>query len=338
MSDFKKFSAAIKKKDFGKVYLIYGSEDYFVSKAVDLLIESVVEPEQRSFNLDIFDGSEATSEDVLSSVLSFPFVGKYRLTVIRRFDKMERKYRVDVAEHVSSLPESSILCLVAGEIKTSEETYKKISSFADTISFNRLKGTDLTDFMKETASSLGKELGDGALDLLLDLAGDSAGDLASELEKLAMYVGERKKIEVDDVGTVVGKSRAYNIFELQRAIGQKDARRAQEIADKMLETGEKPVYLTFMLTRYFLNLLRVKHLLRKGASTNDISSNIFGRWNPFINEYTSAARAYSIYEIKNAMSVLLDVDSKLKNGGYKDADAIMLLVSEILNNGVPRTT
>lgn len=338
MSDFKKFAASIKKRNFERAYLIYGSEDYFISKAVDLLIGSAVEPDQRSFNLDIFDGSESTSEDALSSMLSFPFVGEHRLTVIKRFDKMEKKYRADIAEHLSNLPESNILCLVAGEIKTSEEPYKKISSIAETLAFNKLKGTDLTDLLTETASSLGKEFGAGASDLLIDLTGDSIGDLVSELEKLALYVGDRQKIDADDVGTVVGRSRVFNIFELQRAIGQRDARRAQEIANKMLETGEKPVYMNFMLTRYLLNLLRVKHLLQKGTSPNDISSSVFGRWNPFINEYASAARAYSIHEIKNAIATLLDVDSKLKTGGYKDADAIMIVISEILSKRVPQAT
>jgi len=167
--------------------------------------------------------------------------------------------------------------------------------------------------------------------LLIDLVGDSAGDLAAEVEKLSLYVGDTKKIEIEDVSTVVGKSRAFNIFELQRAIGQRDEKRAHEIAGKMLGTGEKPVYINFMLTRYFLNLLQVKHLLRKGVSPNDISTSVFGRWNPFINEYTAAARIYSIAEIEKAVSILLDVDLKLKTGGYGDSDAMVLVIAEILN-------
>ncbi len=334
MSDIKKFAATIAKKKFGKVYLIHGDEDYFISKAIDLLIDNAVEPNERSFNLDIFDGTEATSESVLSSMLSFPFVGSRRLTVVRRFDKMDKKHRLDVADHISDLPDTNIICLVAGEIRLTDEPYKKISSSAEILTFNRLRGSDLTDFISETAASLNKEMRDGAIELLIEFTGDSVGDLTAELEKLNLYVGDKKNIDIDDITAVVGKSRTFNIFELQRAISQRNAKRAQEIATKMLDNGEKPVYINYMLSRYFLNLLQIKHMVSKGTNSKDISTSVFGKWNPFINEYTSAAKIYSIKEIKDALATLLDVDLKLKTGGYKDADAMVVVISEIMGNTV----
>ncbi|HUI31905.1 MAG TPA: DNA polymerase III subunit delta [Candidatus Acidoferrales bacterium] len=329
MSDFKKFAAAVTRKKFEKIYFIHGDEDYFVSKASDLLIENAVEPGERSFNLDIFDGTETTSEAILSSMLSFPFVGARRLTLIRRFDKMDKKYRLDVADHILDLPDTNILCIIAGEIKLSEEPYKKLSAVAETLTFNRLKGADLSEFVSETAASLGKELSAGAVELLIDFTGDSVGDLSAELEKLNLYVGDKKNVDIDDITAAVGKSRTFNFFELQRAIGQRNSKRAQEIASKMLENGEKPVYINFMLSRYFLNLLQMKHLAAKGINSKDISTDVFGKWNPFINEYTSAAKIFSIKEIKDALASLLDVDMRLKTGGYSDVDAMVVVISEI---------
>lgn len=338
MSDFGKYAALIKKGRFSRVYFIHGNEDYFVSKAVDILIDSVVTPEQRSFNLDIIDGSDSTSEIVLSSILTFPFVGERRLTVVRRFDKMDRKHRLDIADHLGDIPDSNVVCLAAGDTKANDEAYKKIAAASETLTFDRLKGTELTDFLVGMAKTFGKELAPGAADLLVDMTGDSAGDLISELEKLSLYVGDKDKIDTDDVGTAAGKSRAFNIFELQRAIGLRNAKRAQEIASKMLDSGENSVYINFMLARYFLNLLEVKHDLGKRMNPRDISTAVFGRWNPFINEYTSAANAYSLGELKNAISVLLDIDSKLKSGGYEQSEAIVVMISEILGKGSNGTT
>ncbi len=333
MSDFGKFASSVKRGKFSKIYFIHGNEEYFISRAVDFLLEKVVAPEHRSFNLDVFDGTDSTSETVLSSILSFPFVGERRLTVVRRFDKMDKKHRLDVADHLGDVPDSNVVCLVAGEVKTTDETYKRISGSAEVLTFNRLKGAELGEFLVATAGNMGKELAPGAADLLVDMIGDSVGDVISELEKLSLYVGDKGRIEIDDVSTAVGKSRAFNIFELQRAVGERKAARAQEIATKMLGTGEKPVYINFMLARYFLNLLEVKHDLAKRMNPKDISTAVFGRWNPFINEYTAAARAYSVPELKKAIAVLLDIDSKLKSGGYDDSEAIVVMVSEILGGG-----
>ena len=330
MSDFKKFASSVKKKKFGRIYLIHGNEDYFIENAVDLLIENVVSENDRSFNLDVFDGTESNSDNVLSSILSFPFVGEHRLTVVRKFDKMEKRYRLDIVRHLPEVPESNIVCLAAGEIKTTDDSYSQLPSFAEGLTFNRLKGEELTGFLTTTSASLGKEMEPGAVELLVELSGDSLGDLVSEVEKLSLYAGDKDRISIDDVNTVVGKSRTFNIFELQRAIGQKNSKRSQEIAGKMLETGEKPVYINFMLTRYFLSLMQVKHQLGKGINTKEICTKVFGRWNPYVDEYVSAARAYSIPELKRAIAVLLDADVKLKSGGYRDADAVVLSLSEIL--------
>ncbi len=338
MSDFGKFASSVGKGKFPKVCLIYGNEDYFVSKAVDLLMEKVVNPEQRSFNLDVFDGTETTSEEVLSSILSFPFVGERRLSVVRRFDRMEKKHKLDIAGHLGDAPESNVVCLVGGELKITDEPYKTIAASFETLTFNRLKGPELSEFLMDTARSLGKELGAGAADLLVDMTGDSVGDLISEIEKLSLYVGDAKKIEIEDVSTVVGRSRSFNIFELQRAVGERNTVRAQEIAAKMLETGEKPVYMNFMLAKYFLNLLEVKHDLSRNMNPKDIATAIFGRYNPFINEYVAAARAYTIPELKTAITVLLDVDTKLKTGGFADSEAIVVLVTEITGRNGSRTT
>ncbi len=338
MSDFGKFAASIKKGKFSKTYFIHGNEEYFITQAVDLLFENVVTPEQRSFNLDVFDGTESNSEVILSSMLSFPFVGERRLTVVKRFDKMDKKHRIDVADHLAGVPDSNVVCLVAGDVKATDETFKRISGAAEVVTFNHLKGSELSTFLIDTARALGKELAPGAADLLVDMIGDSVGDAISELEKLSLYVGDEKVIQIDDVTTAVGKSRSFNIFELQRAIGERKAARAHEIASKMLGNGEKPVYINFMLARYFLNLLEVKHDLAKHMNTKDISTAVFGRWNPFISEYTTAANAYSVSELKKAIGVLLDIDSKLKSGGYEDSEAVVVMVSEILGDEARRLT
>ncbi len=329
MSELSKFESTVKKKRLPQILFIHGNEDYFLSKAIDLLIKNVIPAPERAFNLDIIDGSDSDSETILSSMLSFPFVGERRLTVVRRFDKLERKHRLDIAGHLHNLPETTILAMAAGEIKLTDEPYKTIVGEGERFSFNKLKGAELTGFLVESADALGKKLGKNAADLLVELSGDSAGDLASEVEKLSIYVGEREEINSDDVISGVGRSRSFNIFELQRAIGQRNVSKAQEIATKMLESGEKAIFINYMLTRYFLHLLQTKHLLEKRVNTNDISTKVFGRWNPFVNEYVNAAKGVSIATIKRALQVLLDTDAKLKNGGYQEDNAVTILVTEV---------
>jgi DNA polymerase-3 subunit delta len=330
MNDFKKFLADIGKRKFSRIYLIHGNEEYFVSKAAELLIENAVQSSEREFNIDIFDGTEDTSEEVLSSSLSFPFIGERRLVVVRRFDKMDKKSRIDIANHLSELPATTVLCLVCGEIKMSDEPYKRISTAAATFALNRLGTADLSEYAIEVAKSFGKILDLDLVNLLIELTDGSVGDLVSEIEKLSIFTGDRKKITADDINASVGWSKSYNVFELQRAIGQRDIKRAQEIAHRMLDVGEKAIYINYMLAKYLVSLMQVKHLLKRGISSDEISKSVFGRWLPFINEYVSAGRKFSFEEIQDAIGVLLNADLKLKRGAYGDNEAVAIIISEIL--------
>jgi DNA polymerase-3 subunit delta len=63
---------------------------------------------------------------------------------------------------------------------------------------------------------LGKKISPDACVLLQSHVGRSLREIRNEIDKLFIFVGEKKTIESDDVNHVVGVSREYNIFELQK--------------------------------------------------------------------------------------------------------------------------
>ena len=53
--------------------------------------------------------------------------------------------------------------------------------------------------MVERAKQLGKDISYKAAFLLVELAGGDLDTLASELEKICTFVGERERIEAEDI-------------------------------------------------------------------------------------------------------------------------------------------
>jgi DNA polymerase III subunit delta len=80
-----------------------------------------------------------------------------------------------------------------------------------------------------------------ALDLFIMLAGEATNQINNELEKLNLYLGDRRNITEDDIKKMVPLSRAGIIFEIGRAIQQNDALRAIQLIDEQLEQGESAV-------------------------------------------------------------------------------------------------
>jgi DNA polymerase III subunit delta len=98
---------------------------------------------------------------------------------------------------------------------------------------------------------------DGARELVDALGGDMMM-VSNELEKLILYVGEKKKITLGDVETMVLAAKQRSLYELTDAISSKDRVRALSILDALLSTGDgedAAIGHLYMLAKTFRQML-----------------------------------------------------------------------------------
>ncbi len=82
--------------------------------------------------------------------------------------------------------------------------------------------------------------------------------VANELEKLVLFVGEKKRITLGDVETMVLAAKQRSFYELTDAISARDRERALEVLDAILSTGdgeEAAIGHLYMLSRTFRQML-----------------------------------------------------------------------------------
>src|SRR5207247_5293459 len=82
--------------------------------------------------------------------------------------------------------------------------------------------------------------------------------VSNELEKLILYVGEKKRITLGDVETMVLAAKQRSLYELTDAISAKDRVRALEMLDAILSTGdgdEAAIGHLYMLAKTFRQML-----------------------------------------------------------------------------------
>ena len=98
---------------------------------------------------------------------------------------------------------------------------------------------------------------DGARELVDALGGDMMM-ISNELEKLMLYVGEKKRITLGDVETMVLAAKQRSLYELTDAISSKDRVRALEVLDAILSSGdgeEAAIGHIYMLAKTFRQML-----------------------------------------------------------------------------------
>jgi len=93
---------------------------------------------------------------------------------------------------------------------------------------------------------------------LVDALGGDMMMISNELEKLILYVGEKKRVTLGDVETMVLAAKQRSLYELTDAISSKDRIRALEMLDAILSTGdgdEAAIGHLYMLAKTFRQML-----------------------------------------------------------------------------------
>jgi DNA polymerase-3 subunit delta len=82
--------------------------------------------------------------------------------------------------------------------------------------------------------------------------------ISNEVEKLILYVAEKKRVTLDDVETMVLSAKQRSLYELTDAISAKNRVRALEVLDAILSTGEgdeAAIGHLYMLAKTFRQML-----------------------------------------------------------------------------------
>src|SRR5205085_8452271 len=93
---------------------------------------------------------------------------------------------------------------------------------------------------------------------LVDALGADMMMVSRELEKLVLYVHEKKRITLSDVETLVLAAKQRSLYELTEAISQKDKARSLSVLEAMLSSGDgedAAIGHLYLLARTFRQML-----------------------------------------------------------------------------------
>jgi DNA polymerase-3 subunit delta len=132
------------------------------------------------------------------------------------------------------------------------------------------------------------------------------------LEKLAAYVGDREKIELQDVREAVTSQRSFTIFELLRYVGQSQTRQAISALKKLLLAGEQPLVILALLARQIRLLWQAKDGVKRKIPTGELGQKL-NLYPAILRSYTQQAEYFSEAELYQIHRVIRDTDLALKS-------------------------
>jgi DNA polymerase III subunit delta len=245
--------------------VLHGDESFLKREALQM-IRSRVLGDADDGEASVHAGDKATFAAVCDELETMPFFSPRRLLVVESADPFVTKFRGLLEKKINDLPKTAVLVL---DVKTwpSNTRLAKMLDDAASILCKAPAAYRLPPWCVQWAASrYGKQLTNPAAAMLVDLIGAEMGLLDQELQKLAIYVGDRPKIDVAEVDKLVGNSRAENTFKIFDAIGAGQAGQALTILDRLFEQGEEPMRILGAFSMQLRRLAQAGRLAQQGLS------------------------------------------------------------------------
>jgi DNA polymerase-3 subunit delta len=190
-----------------------------------------------------------------------------------------------------------------------------------------------------------KEISDEALAELISRVGPNARQLENEIEKVSLYVGERKEIEFADVAAICSRNKTARAFALGDALGDRDLPRLlkcldEELWEVKLDPRKSEIGLLYGLIAKIRGMILLKEMMREGWVKPDVDYNRFKaqlervpadqlpedrRFNPLsLNPYIlfkalPQAKRYSQAELIRAMDLLFQCNQRLVSSSLDES-------------------
>ncbi|ACL25833.1 DNA polymerase III subunit delta [Chloroflexus aggregans] len=312
------------------IYLFYGANELARSEALAEL-RSHLPADVADLNVSVLDGRKLTIEQLVAACEAHPFLADRRLVIVYNALKHSKagKAREELRDYCARVPPTCDLVFVEQEdIDRRHLLFTYLSKHGVVREFPLLSGSELLHWIGQRARLLSVTIEPAAAQRLVDLAGNDSRTLVNELAKLASYVGRGGKIDQAAVDRLVTDQQEQNLFAFIDDLSGKRLGAALRGARALIEDGEAPHYVLFMLARQIRILLHVKQLLGQRRRADDIAGELGLK--PFVaRKAAEQVRHFTVAELVTAHDRLLELDYAIKTGKMQAETALELFVVEI---------
>ena len=278
------YSALLQAADRGQppaLVLLHGADEQLLDDALDLVARGLFfDASERALGREVLEGDAVSTETVVRSAMTLPFMTKRRLVVVRRAQALAAKGGEILTAYARDPNPTTCLLLLATEAlgvsreRRSDHWLLGALPPAVVVALPARRGRALEDWLRQRAAAEGLTVGEEAARLLVAWVGEDGARLLGEARKAALLGGpEHRSVGVAEVEAVVGEHRVSDVFELTNAVERRELGVALRTLDRLLAT-EEPIFLLTLLTRNVRVALTVRDLAADGQSAEQIARSV----------------------------------------------------------------
>jgi len=334
MDEVVKIVNDIKGGNIKPIYFLMGEEPYYIDKLSEYIETNVLTEEEKGFNQTVLYGRDVSIEDVVSTAKRYPMMADRQVVIIKEAQELSRT--IDKIESYVENPMPSTVLVFCYKYKTLDKRKKVTKLLAKNgivYESKKLYENQVGDWIKRVLSGKKYSIEPKASAMLVEFLGTDLSTINKELEKLQIILPAGSTISAKDIEENIGFSKDYNVFELRKAIGERDQLKAYKIAENFAQNPkDNPIVMTVGLVfSFFVQLLKYHGL--KDKNPKNVASAL--GVNPFfLKDYDVAVKNYPMKKVSQIVASLRDTDVKSKGVGansLSQADLLREMLYKIFN-------
>lgn len=319
----KSLNEDIKNGQYKQIYLLYGEETYLKKQYKEKLGDGIVSKTD-TMNRSYFEGKGISIPQVIDLSETLPFFSEKRLIIIEDSGFFKGKSD-DLADYMKSIPETSYFIFIEAEVDRRSRLFKAVKEKGRVVELNHQEEQTLMRWVMGLLNKDHKKITQKNMQLLLSKTGSNMENIQREVEKLLCYTIDKEVIEASDIEEICVGQVTNKIFDMIRAISQKQQKLALQLYYDLLSLKEPPMRILFLIARQFHLLLQVKELIRLGFDQAAIGKKV-GLQSFIVKNYVAQGRSFSTAQLEEAVKDCVITEEAVKTGKLQDVISVELLI------------
>lgn len=311
-------------------YLLYGPEK-FLKKHYRDRIKKALLGDDDSMNYVAYDGEKTDVGDLIAQAQTMPFFADRRVIYVEDsglFLKSEDR----LADFLGQLPDTVCLIFSEKEVKKNTRTFKAIAKAGEAVEL--VTPTDSRQIYKWLSPRM--KIGDktiqikkSAWEAFLLRAGSDMYHMMNEMDKLVSYCADKEFIDLSDIEAICTGYVEDKIFDMIRAIANKNAAQAMKLYRDLLLLKEPSMKILVLLEGQLTNIYKVRQMSAHHLGDDEIAKRV--RIPAFaVRQNRKLGANFTEAQLEGFLSQAAEAEADIKGGRLTDRMAVEMLMMKLV--------
>lgn len=310
---YRQIAESLKKGQVAPAYFIYGDESYLIDSLIEQISHKFLGQVEKEINYYLRYAPDNSLEEVVALTAGSGLFSEKKVIVFKDYQNLRNPNAQSLLKYLANPDPNICLIIVARVDSVNQAKYKSLQGSSWFVNVLPLREAELEAFIKEEFAAYGKTVSTESVKTLMYLVGEKIHDLKTEIAQVANYYKDQSEIKPEDIEQIVGVYVNQNVFELTRAIAEKNMEKSLFILHNLIEKGENPGTVLFFLLRHIMMLWKIRGYHQSGIKNERVIQDGLKLFSRQYAEYARELPRWKMDQLIKAIAIVDESDRLLKS-------------------------